>query len=187
MKVLIVDNYDSFTFNLHHYIAQFTDYVDVIKNDNIRLKDIQLYDKIILSPGPGLPAEHENLKEILENYSATKSILGVCLGYQAIAEFFGAKLLNLAKVKHGVSTTIAISGDKQLFLNIPSIINVGHYHSWIVKEECLPDCLEITSRSKEGFITSIQHYNLDVRGVQFHPESILTEYGLKIIQNWINI
>lgn len=187
MRVLIVDNYDSFTFNLYHYIAQFTDSVDVIKNDKVQLENIKLYDKIILSPGPGLPNEHKNLSKILYIYSDSKSILGVCLGHQAIGEFFGAELLNLSEVKHGISTEIRINGDKELFSGIPTSIKVGHYHSWIIQDNHLPSCLKVTSRSHEGFITSIQHSNLDVRGVQFHPESILTDYGLKIIENWINI
>lgn len=185
MKILIVDNLDSFTFNLYHYVRQFNNDVSVIKNTNINLVEIDKYDKIILSPGPGLPDEHKNLKSIIQKYFKSKSILGVCLGHQAIIEFFGGKLINLEKVKHGVSTRITISEYSYLFQDIPSKISVGHYHSWITDPKNLPTCFETTSKNEDGIIMSVKHKVFDITGVQFHPESILTEYGLKIIENWV--
>ncbi|MEE2931271.1 MAG: aminodeoxychorismate/anthranilate synthase component II [Bacteroidota bacterium] len=187
MRVLIIDNYDSFTFNLFHYIQYFVSHVDVVKNDKVSLQLIDNYDKIVLSPGPGLPHEHKNLHEILERYSNSKSFLGVCLGHQAIGEYFGANLKQLSIVRHGVSSKICIDSDLCFFKNIPNYINVGHYHSWVIDDKYIPDCLEITSRNVDTMITSIRHKNLDIRGVQFHPESILTEYGINIIENWIKL
>ena len=184
MKVLIVDNYDSFTFNLYHYVKQFNSDVDVLKNDRVKLSDIKLYDKIILSPGPGLPSEHENIFKIIKK-SIGKPLLGVCLGHQAIAEFFGAKLVNLSSVNHGVSSLISIINDDYIFNNLNKKINVGLYHSWVIDKNNFPACLEITSVNSDGFISSYKHADLDIRGVQFHPESILTEHGLKMIENWI--
>ncbi len=186
MRILIIDNYDSFTFNLLHYIQYFVSNVDVVTNDKINLSLVEGYDKIVISPGPGLPYEHKNLYELLEKYSKTKSFLGVCLGHQAIGKYFGANLLQLENVKHGISSEICITGDMYLFKDIPRFINVGHYHSWVIEDKNLPNCLEITSRNKENLITSIKHRDLDIRGIQFHPESILTEYGINIIENWIN-
>ena len=185
MKILIVDNLDSFTFNLYHYVQQFNDDVTVIKNTKINLKGIDKYDKIILSPGPGLPDEHKNLKSIIQKYFKSKSILGVCLGHQAIIEFFGGRLINLGTVKHGVSTRINISNYDYLFQDIPNKISVGHYHSWIADAKNIPTCFKITSKNDDGIVMSIKHKVFDVIGVQFHPESILTEYGVKIIENWI--
>jgi len=184
VKVLIVDNYDSFTFNLYHYVIQFDCDVTVIKNDQVDLKLIKDFDKIILSPGPGLPNEHKKLSNIIER-SINKPLLGVCLGHQAIAEYFGAQLINLQDVNHGISTEISIVKDHYIFKNIDQNTNVGLYHSWVVDKNNFPNCLDITSVSKKGFISSMSHKNLDITGVQFHPESILTEHGLKIIENWI--
>ena len=186
MRLLIVDNYDSFTYNLFHYVNQFVDDVIVVKNDHVDLSQIRQFDKIILSPGPGLPSEHENLFKIIE-YSLTKSVLGVCLGHQAIAEYFGARLLNLENVNHGISTEISIVESDNMFNSIPKKINVGLYHSWIVNKEKLPRDLIITSVNEKGNIYSLKHSKLDIRGVQFHPESIMTENGLKMIENWIKL
>tara|TARA_B100000900_G_scaffold240103_1_gene204105 strand:+ start:1227 stop:1790 length:564 start_codon:yes stop_codon:yes gene_type:complete len=186
MRLLIVDNYDSFTYNLFHYVNQFVDDVIVVKNDHVDLSQIRQFDKIILSPGPGLPSEHENLFKIIE-YSLTKSVLGVCLGHQAIAEYFGARLLNLDNVNHGISTEISIVESDNMFNSIPKKINVGLYHSWFVDKEKLPRDLIITSVNEKGYIYSLKHSKLDIRGVQFHPESIMTENGLKMIENWIKL
>ncbi len=185
MRILILDNHDSFTHNLYHYVKQFKDNVLVVKNDKISLTEVEQYDKIILSPGPGLPDEHKNLKEIIKQFSSTKSILGVCLGHQAIAECFGAKLKNLEDVLHGVKTKISFLNTDSLFKNIPNAIKVGHYHSWVIDEKTLPSCFEVTSKNEDGIIMSIRHKEYDLKGVQFHPESILTEYGLLMIKNWI--
>jgi len=185
LRILIIDNYDSFTHNLFHYVKQFEDNVDVVKNDKISLTEVEQYDKIILSPGPGLPDEHKNLKIIINKYTPTKSILGVCLGHQAIAECFGARLKNLEDVLHGVKTKISFLNTDSLFKNIPNSIKVGHYHSWVIDEKTLPSCFEVTSKNEDGIIMSIRHKEYDLKGVQFHPESILTEYGLLMIKNWI--
>ena len=185
MRILIIDNYDSFTHNLFHYVKQFEDNVDVVKNDKISLTEVQKYDKIILSPGPGLPDEHKNLKIIIKKYAPTKSILGVCLGHQAIAECFGSRLKNLEDVLQGVKTKISFLNTDSLFKNIPNEIKVGHYHSWVIDEKTLPICFEVTAKNEDGIIMSIKHKEYDLKGVQFHPESILTEYGLLMIKNWI--
>jgi anthranilate synthase component 2 len=184
VKVLIVDNYDSFTFNLYHYVMQFNCDVTVIKNDQVDLNLIRDFDKIILSPGPGLPNEHKNLMEIIK-ISINKPLLGVCLGHQAIAEYFGASLINLDNVNHGISTEISVIKADCIFNDINKKTNVGLYHSWVIDRKNFPNCLDITSVSKKGFISSFCHKELDVRGVQFHPESILTESGLKMIENWL--
>lgn len=185
MRVLILDNYDSFTHNLYHYVQQFVQEVDVIKNDEIILSEVQQYDKIILSPGPGLPNEHQNLNTIIKLFASSKSILGVCLGHQAIAECFGAKLQNLDEVMHGVSTKVNLANGESIYMNLPDEIKVGHYHSWVVDELSLPNCFKITSRNQENIIMSIRHKKFDLIGIQFHPESIMTEYGLQMIKNWL--
>ena len=185
MRILIIDNYDSFTHNLFHYVKQFEDNVVVVKNDKISLTEVDKYDKIILSPGPGLPDEHKNLKKIIKQFYSTKSILGVCLGHQAIAECFGAQLKNLEDVMHGISSEILFIKKDTIFKNIPNQIKVGHYHSWVIDEKTLPNCFEVTSKNEDGIIMSIRHKEYDLKGVQFHPESILTEYGLLMIKNWI--
>tara|TARA_Y100000746_G_scaffold230574_1_gene242422 strand:- start:210 stop:773 length:564 start_codon:yes stop_codon:yes gene_type:complete len=184
VKLLIVDNYDSFTYNLYHYVNQFVSDVVVVKNDKVNLSQIENFDKIILSPGPGLPNEHENLFKIIDA-SKDKSLFGVCLGHQAIAEYFGANLLNLNVVNHGVSHEIILVDNDYIFNSLPKKFNVGLYHSWFVNRKKLPKELIITSENIEGNIYSFKHAKLDIRGVQFHPESIMTEYGLKIIENWI--
>ncbi|MFY8024245.1 MAG: anthranilate synthase component II [Sediminibacterium sp.] len=191
MKILVFDNYDSFTYNLVHSIAHLTGIQpDVCKNDQIDLSEVKKYDKIVLSPGPGIPSEAGLLLPIIKEYAATKSMLGVCLGHQAIGEVFGAKLVNLAKVFHGVATPIQIEklsngSTSSLYNGLTDVIEVGRYHSWVVSEQNLPACLQITAKDENGFIMGLAHTTYDVEGVQFHPESILTPEGEKIIQNWL--
>lgn len=186
MKILVFDNYDSFTFNLVHYIEKVIDVqVDVFRNDDILLEDIEQYDKILLSPGPGLPVESGVLLPLIKMYASRKSILGICLGHQAIAEVFGGSLINLEHVFHGIETPINVLGDDVLFKNIPTHFNVGRYHSWLVDKDCLPAELDITCVDEYGNVMGLKHKTYDLRGVQFHPESILTEYGLELIKNWI--
>ena len=187
MKILVFDNYDSFTYNLVHYIEDIANTtVDVYRNDKITLEEIEKYDKILLSPGPGVPHEAGILIDVIKKYAATKSILGVCLGHQAIAEAFGGNITNLSDVYHGVATPIEITDSKDLlFKDIPKDLNVGRYHSWAIEEDDLPKDLKISSVDKEGQIMSIYHKTYDVRGVQFHPESILTEHGKTMIKNWL--
>lgn len=187
MKILVFDNYDSFTYNLVHYIEKITNKkVDVFRNDEISLEQIGQYDKIILSPGPGIPDEANLLKPLIKEYGTTKSILGVCLGLQAIAEVYGGKLKNLNKVFHGISSLmVQVEKDEAIFRDIPLEFEAGRYHSWIVDENELPECLKVSSRDKSGQIMSLFHTNHNVRGVQFHPESILTPLGEKMIKNWL--
>ena len=189
MKILVFDNYDSFTYNLVHVLRNVTrSQVDVYRNDEISLKEIDKYDKIILSPGPGIPDEAGLLKPLVKTYAHTKSILGVCLGYQAIGEVFGAELHNLSQVYHGVATDVVIiDEDEMLFNSLPDRFKAGRYHSWAIKRENLPDCLKITSEADGGEIMGIRHVEYDVRGVQFHPESVLTENGVEMIKNWLLI
>lgn len=185
-KILIFDNYDSFTYNLLHTVQSLghTD-VDVIRNDRMRLEEVEQYDKIILSPGPGLPEEAGLLLPLIERYAATKSILGVCLGHQAIGQLFGAKLENIPFVFHGVQTPAQIVAEDYLFAGLPEEIEVGRYHSWIVSRESFPSELQITALDKEGTIMALRHRTLDLHGVQFHPESILTPEGTTIIRNFL--
>ena len=186
MKILLLDNYDSFTYNLVHYIEQVTyQSVDIHRNDEITLKDIEQYDKILLSPGAGLPKDAGIMPELIKTFYTTKSILGICLGQQAIAEAFGGSLINLNEVFHGVSTPIHIIADDVLFKNIPKQFNVGRYHSWVVNKMDLPTELEITAEDEFGNCMAVRHKTYNIRGVQFHPESILSEYGLEIIKNWV--
>jgi anthranilate synthase component II len=190
MKILVFDNYDSFTYNLVHLVEKIThSKVDVYRNDEITLEAVDGYDKIILSPGPGLPSEAGLLLPLIKQYAATKCILGVCLGHQAIAEAFGAPLINLSTVYHGVATPIKLGhplgGVYPLFKGLPASIEVGRYHSWIVSDENFPATLEVTARDANGYIMAIQHTTFDVRGVQFHPESVLTPDGETIIRNWL--
>ena len=186
-KILIFDNYDSFTYNLLHTVQSLghTD-VDVIRNDRMRLEEVEQYDKIILSPGPGLPEEAGLLLPLIERYAATKSILGVCLGHQAIGQLFGAKLENIPFVFHGVQTPAQIVAEEYLFAGLPEEIEVGRYHSWIVSRESFPSELQITALDKEGTIMALRHRTLDLHGVQFHPESILTPQGTAIIRNFLD-
>ncbi|MEO6612865.1 MAG: aminodeoxychorismate/anthranilate synthase component II [Chitinophagaceae bacterium] len=191
MKILVFDNYDSFTYNLVHLVEKIMHTkVDVFRNDEITLENIKKYDKIILSPGPGIPDEAGLLLPLIKEYAATKSILGVCLGHQAIGQAFGGNLINLSSVYHGVATEIQVlspgSGVRSpLFNGLPDKIEVGRYHSWIVSEENFPAELEITARDDNGYIMALQHKQFDVQGVQFHPESVLTPEGEKILRNWL--
>ena len=187
MKVLIIDNNDSFTYNLKHYIQAFTQDIDVIRVGQLKMDYIDSYEKIIISPGPGLPSEYPSLSQLLSQFSDTKSILGICLGNQLISDFYGAELYNLKDVMHGVSTSLVHFSNCPLFNNLPKSIKVGHYHSWAVSESYFPDELEITSKNSDGIIMSVKHKEFDVRGLQFHPESILTDYGLMFIENWLQI
>jgi anthranilate synthase component 2 len=187
MKILVLDNYDSFTYNLVQMIEQIIgEKVDVFRNDQINIEDIEKYDKIVLSPGPGIPVEAGILLELIKKYAPTKSILGVCLGQQAIAEAFGGSLINLSEIFHGVATNAkTIKKDAKLLRNLPEILEVGRYHSWAVNPEDFPAQLEITSVDENGMIMSLQHKNYDVHAVQYHPESILTPEGKKIIENFL--
>lgn len=187
MKILVFDNYDSFTYNLVHLVEKILPLkVDVFRNDQIPLEKIKEYDKIILSPGPGVPAEAGLLLPLIREYAATKSILGVCLGHQAIGEAFGGELVNLSKVYHGVSTSCRIIDENnKLFAGIPITFEIGRYHSWIVSKDNFPRELEITAEDDNGYIMALQHKTYDVCGVQFHPESVLTPQGEAILKNWL--
>lgn len=186
-KILVFDNYDSFTYNLVQIIERILDIkVDVVKNDEISLEEVNKYDKIILSPGPGIPEEAGILLDLIKEYAPTKSILGVCLGQQAIAEAFGGSLINLSEIFHGVATsTDFVKNDTKIFKNLSSGMEVGRYHSWVVNREDFPEELEITAVDKDGMIMALQHKTYDVHGVQFHPESILTPQGEIIIKNFL--
>ncbi|MDL2290049.1 aminodeoxychorismate/anthranilate synthase component II [Paludibacteraceae bacterium OttesenSCG-928-F17] len=188
MNILLVDNYDSFTYNLVHLLRKVTgsnDKIDIIKNDKIEIDKVSIYDKIIISPGPGIPSEAGNLMPLLERWSKEKPILGICLGHQAIGEAFGAALSNLAKPLHGICSDINITSSKYIFKNLDNKIAVGRYHSWIVSNENFPDCLEITSVDENNQIMSLSHKEYDVHGLQFHPESILTPSGAQLIKNFL--
>lgn len=187
MKLLVFDNYDSFTYNLVHLVEKILgEKVDVARNDQIALEDMEQYDKIILSPGPGIPVEAGLLLPLIRQYAASKSILGVCLGHQAIGEVFGGRLINLENVYHGVATNCSvISSDEHLFKNIPAQLEVGRYHSWVIQKEGFPDELEVTAVDDNGMIMAMKHKKYNVRGVQFHPESVLTPMGEQIIKNWL--
>lgn len=185
MKILVIDNYDSFTYNLVHSVKKFANDITVVRNDGISLEEVDQYDKILLSPGPGVPNEANLLKPIIEKYASTKSIFGVCLGQQAIGEVFGGTLLNTQEVFHGVKSDITVIKDDILFNNLPKELEVGRYHSWVVSTENFPEDLEITAVGPKGEIMALRHKTYDVRGVQFHPESILTPLGDKMIKNWL--
>lgn len=189
MKVLIFDNYDSFTYNLVHMVEHILQQkTDVFRNDAIPLEKVKEYDKIILSPGPGIPSEAGSLLPLIKEYAASKSILGVCLGHQAIGESFGGKLVNLSTVFHGVANNVNINKNiplPKIFNGIPETFEAGRYHSWIVSDEQMPDVLEVTARDENGYIMAMQHKTYDVQGVQFHPESVLTPCGETIIRNWL--
>lgn len=202
MKILVFDNYDSFTYNLVHLVKKIvTDQVDVYRNDEIPLEKVAAYDKIILSPGPGLPNEAGELLPLIKAYASQKSILGVCLGHQAIGEAFGGKLINLKQVYHGVATPVKIVNGEwsmvstpnapltthhsHLFEGMPETFNVGRYHSWVISEQGFPEELEVTARDENNYIMALQHKSFDVQGVQFHPESVLTPLGEQILRNWL--
>ena len=184
MKVVIIDNYDSFTYNLVHLVKELGAETDVLRNDRFRLEELQPYDKIILSPGPGIPREAGLLLDVIRTYAGQKPILGVCLGEQAIGEAFGAKLVNLNDVFHAVQTRITVRED-YLFNGLPSTISVGRYHSWVVDADDFPQELAVTAISPEGQIMALKHRKYDVRGIQFHPESVLTPDGKRIMDNWL--
>ncbi|RYD88543.1 MAG: aminodeoxychorismate/anthranilate synthase component II [Sphingobacteriales bacterium] len=191
MKILVFDNYDSFTYNLVHLVRAITSAtVDVHRNDAIPLEQVKQYDKIILSPGPGIPEEAGLLLPLVKEYAATKSMLGVCLGHQAIGQAFGGTLVNLDRVYHGVATPVIVNREastakNDLFRDLPPELEVGRYHSWVVSDVNFPTDLEITARDKDGYIMAMHHKTFDVSGVQFHPESVLTPMGAKIISNWL--
>ena len=185
MKIVIIDNYDSFTYNLSHLIKELGAEVDVVRNDQFELADLEQYSKIVLSPGPGIPSEAGLLLDVIKTYAGRKPILGVCLGHQAIGEVFGGKLENLSDVFHGVATPCHIVADDPIFSGIERDITIGRYHSWVVSKEGLPDSLEVAAVSDEGQIMALRHRELNVRGIQFHPESVLTPDGKKMLQNWL--
>ena len=185
MKIVIIDNYDSFTYNLSHLVKELGAEVTVVRNDQFELKDLEQFSKIILSPGPGIPSEAGLLLDVIKTYAGKKPIIGVCLGHQAIGESFGGKLENLSDVFHGVATPCHIIADDPIFSGIERTITIGRYHSWVVSNEGLPDCLEVTAVSDEGQIMALRHRELNVRGIQFHPESVLTPDGRKMLQNWL--
>lgn len=187
MNILVIDNYDSFTFNLVHLLNETGHEATVWRNDKFKLADVNEFDKILLSPGPGIPSESGLLLDVIRNYSPTKSILGICLGLQAIAEVFGGELYNLSRPVHGRATEITVlDEDEKLFRNCPKNFNVGRYHSWAVRNDMVPDTIKVTATDTEGVIMAMSHRTLDVKGVQFHPESVLTEYGKLIITNWLS-
>lgn len=187
MKISIIDNYDSFTYNLAHLVKELGAEVNVYRNDQFSMDDLADTDKIILSPGPGIPSEAGKLLDVIRFYAGKKPMLGVCLGHQAIGEVFGAKLENLDDVFHGVATEGTQLGNDYIFKGLPERIMMGRYHSWVVSKEGFPDCLEITAQSDEGQIMALKHKVYDIHGIQFHPESVLTPDGRAIVSNWLTL
>jgi len=189
MKTMVLDNYDSFTYNLVHILKELSKGpIDVHRNDEIGLKDIGKYDKIVISPGPGVPDQAGITKKMIRHFASTKSILGVCLGCQAIAEVFGGSLINLDHVYHGVATNIIVQdGDDRIFRDVPLSFTAGRYHSWVINENNFPADLKITAKDDEGMIMALTHLTYDVKGIQFHPESVLTKYGKQMLINWLNV
>ena len=186
MKILVVDNYDSFVYNIVHLLYEIgVEEIDVIKNDQLDFSTINEYDKIVLSPGPGIPENAGMMPKLLQEFAKSKSILGICLGHQAIAEHFGTQLINLKEPLHGIASEIEIVNDDYLFKSLPSNFKIGHYHSWVVSEQ-ISDDLDVIAKDKFGNIMALKHKQYDLRGLQFHPESILTENGKTILTNWIN-
>ncbi len=185
MKVVLIDNYDSFTYNLYHLLRELKVDVTVYRNDQFDLKDLASFDKIMLSPGPGIPTEAGLLMQVIKEYAGKKPILGICLGEQAIGESFGGTLVNLSDVFHGVQTPAHIVSDDYIFEGLSKDILVGRYHSWVVDADSIPACLEITATSDEGQVMALRHKDLDIRGIQFHPESVLTPDGKTMIKNWV--
>lgn len=184
-RIVIVDNYDSFTYNLAHLLRELGAECSVVRNDKFQLAELEPFDKIVLSPGPGIPEEAGLLLDVIRTYAGHKPILGVCLGHQAIGQVFGSQLVNLATVYHGVATPCHLTGGDYLFGGLPETVTVGRYHSWVVDGNTIPDCLEITARSDEGQVMALRHRLHDIRGIQFHPESILTPDGKTMLRNWI--
>ena len=187
MKIVIIDNYDSFTYNLSHLVKELGAEVTVYRNDQFQLNQLEVFDKIILSPGPGIPSEAGLLLDVIRTYAGRKPILGVCLGHQAIGEVFGGKLTNLSDVYHGIATEGTQFGVDPIFTGLPKRIIMGRYHSWVVDRVDFPSCLEITAVSYDGQIMALRHRNYNIHGIQFHPESVLTPEGRTIIKNWLNI
>lgn len=188
MKTVIIDNYDSFTYNLSHLLKELGAEVTVYRNDQFQLSQLEEYDKIVLSPGPGIPSEAGLLLDVIRTYAGRKPILGVCLGHQAIGEVFGAKLENLSDVFHGVATTGTLTTPLDpIFCGCDERFTMGRYHSWVVSRQDFPDCLEVTAESDEGQIMALRHRTYDIRGIQFHPESVLTPDGRRILENWLRL
>ena len=187
MKIVIIDNYDSFTYNLSHLIKEIGAEVTVIRNDQFTLNQLERFDKIVLSPGPGIPSEAGLLLDVIKTYKGHKPILGVCLGHQAIGEVFGGTLENLSDVFHGVATEGTQFSNDYIFDSLPKRITMGRYHSWVVSRENFPTCLEVTAVSDEGQIMALKHKNYDIHGIQFHPESVLTTEGRQIVRNWLEL
>lgn len=187
MKIVIIDNYDSFTYNLSHLVKELGTDVTVFRNDKFLLNEIEQYDKIILSPGPGIPSEAGLLLDVIRTYRGRKPMLGVCLGHQAIGEVFGARLTNLSTVYHGVATEGTQYGNDPIFRGMPKRIIMGRYHSWVVDSTSLPECLEVTAMSDDGYIMALRHRHYDIHGIQFHPESVLTPEGRQIVRNWLEL
>ena len=185
MKIVIIDNYDSFTYNLSHLVKELGAEVTVFRNDKVEMDSLEAFDKIMLSPGPGIPSEAGLMPEVIKRYAQSKPILGICLGHQAIGECFGGRLANLDRVFHGIATEGTQLGNDYMFNGLPRRITMGRYHSWVVSREYLPDCLEITAESDEGHIMALRHRTLDIRGLQFHPESVLTTDGREMMEHWI--
>lgn len=186
-KIALIDNYDSFTYNLVHYLEELDCEVTVLRNDEFELEELKSFDAIILSPGPGIPSESGLLIDVIKTYASSKKMLGICLGQQAIGEVFGGSLVNLDKVYHGIATSInVLVTDEALFQNLPKQLEVGRYHSWVINPTDFPEALEVTASAENGEIMAIRHKTFNVKGVQFHPESILTPHGKTIISNWIN-
>lgn len=187
MKILVIDNYDSFVYNIIHIIRElgYGDNLTIVRNDKILVEEVEKFDKILLSPGPGIPSEAGIMQEVIERYGSTKSIFGVCFGLQGISEVYGAELYNLEEVMHGVATVTSVVNEDILFEGIPTSFLTGRYHSWAVDPSSDLSNLVVTSTDIHGNIMSIRHKDYDVRGVQFHPESVLTEHGKKMIENWL--
>ena len=185
MKIVIIDNYDSFTYNLSHLLKELGAEVEVVRNDKFELKDLEQYDKIVLSPGPGIPSEAGLLLDVIRTYAGRKPILGVCLGHQAIGEVFGASLENLKEVYHGVQTEGTQMGNDYIFDGLPERVMMGRYHSWVVAKDSVPECLEVTAMSDDGEIMAMRHRQYDIHGMQFHPESVLTPEGKTIVGNFL--
>lgn len=184
-KIVIIDNYDSFTYNLSHLVKELGAEVTVYRNDQFQLQQLEQFDKIILSPGPGIPSEAGLLLDVIKHYAGKKPILGVCLGHQAIGEAFGGKLTNLSQVYHGLQTPCNITASDYVFEGLGSNCQIGRYHSWVVSKEGFPACLQVTAESEEGYIMALMHKDFDIHGIQFHPESVLTPEGKTMISNWL--
>lgn len=187
MKIVIIDNYDSFTYNLSHLLKDLGAEVTVLRNDQFQLSQLETFDKIVLSPGPGIPSEAGLLLDVIRTYAGKKPIFGVCLGHQAIGVVFGGRLENLSEVFHGVDTEGTQLGNDPVFEGLPRRITMGRYHSWVVSKEGFPECLEITAESDEGQIMALRHREYDIHGIQFHPESVLTPEGRQILRNWLSL